>query len=174
MGKSTGWMDEQHIPMEELQAESRRIHGKLGSGIFPQHPLISWAQASRWPEIVESFDTDDAEDWLPCPVPCSRRTFILQIRGDSMEPRFRGDDLIFVDPEGSAEHGSFVVVRTLDDEHAVLRRLIQEGGRSFLEALNPAWPNRIVEMSNRETVIGVVIFKGEVLQHSVSHPRQAG
>ena len=87
-----------------------------------------------------------------------------RVSGESMEPRFRGNDLIFVDPEGAVEHGSFVVVQTLDDEHAVLRRLIQEGGRSFLEAVNPAWPNRIVEMGNRETVIGVVIFKGEVLR----------
>ena len=77
---------------------------------------------------------------------------------------FRGDDLIFVDPELAAEHGRFVVVKTLDDEQPVLRRLIQEGGRSFLEALNPAWPNRIVERGSRETLIGVVIFKGEVLR----------
>ena len=173
MGKPMGWMDEPHIPLAQLQAESQRIHGKLATGISPQHPLITWAQASRWPELGESFDPGDAENWLPCIAPCSRRTFVLRVRGESMEPRFRGNDLIFVDPEGGVEHGSFVVVRTLDDEQAVLRRLIQEGSRSFLEALNPAWPNRIVEMSKGETVIGVVIFKVEVLRHSVSHPRHS-
>ena len=163
MGKPTGWMDEQHISMEALHAESQRTHGTLGRGIFPEHPLISWAQAGRWSAIVDSFDSEDAEDWLPCPLPCSRPTFILRVQGESMEPRFQEDDLIFVDPEVAAEHGSFVVLQTRKDEEAVLRRLIQDGGRSFLEALNPAWPNRIVEMGRREKIIGVVIFKGEVM-----------
>ena len=66
-------------------------------------------------------------------------------------------------PTASAEHGRFVVVRTQEAEQAVLRRLVQESGRSFLEALNPAWPNRIVKLDKRAKVSGVVIFKGEVL-----------
>jgi SOS-response transcriptional repressor LexA len=163
MDKPHGWMDEQHVPLEDFQREPLQVHSQPATGIFPSHPLITWEQAGRWHEIADTLDADDAEASLPCPVKCSRRTFVLRVHGESMEPRFQQGELIFVDPEVAAGHGAFVVVRTSDDGQALLRRLIHEGARSFLEASNPAWPNRIREMGPGETVIGVVVFKGQVL-----------
>lgn len=163
MDKPEGWMDEQQFPREELPGEPHEFYSQPATGISPRHPLITWEQAARWHEIADTFGPNDAESWLPCPVKCSRRTFVLRVQGESMEPRFQEGELIFVDSEVASGHGTFVVVRTSDDDQALLRRLIHEGARSFLEALNPAWPNRIVEMRGGETVSGVVVFKGQVL-----------
>ncbi len=165
MDKPEGWMDEPHAPLEEdLHAHTHRVHGKRGRGamgICPRHPLISWAQAGHWSEVVERFDPDDAEEWLPCPLKCSRHTFVLRVPGESMAPRFRDGELVFVDPEVQAEHGRFVVVRTKHVPEAILRLISVEGGRTYLEALNPDWPERIIEMDEASTVSGVVVFKGE-------------
>jgi len=41
--------------------------------------------------------------------------------------------------------------------------LIVEGGRHYLKAFNPDWPDRIAEMEEATQVCGVVVFKGEML-----------
>jgi len=80
-----------------------------------------------------------------------------------MEPRFYNGDLIFVDPEIVAESGKYVVVKLEDADEAMFRQLIIEGGRKYLKALNPDWPERIVELNDSALVCGSVVFKGEML-----------
>jgi SOS-response transcriptional repressor LexA len=102
-----------------------------------------------------------AEDLLPCPVRCSKDTFVLRVRGESMEPKFHDGDLIFVDPEAAPISGRYVVVRLECSHEATFKQLIVEGDRQFLKAVNPNWPQRIIEVN--ATICGVVVFKGEVV-----------
>ena len=158
MGKPDGWMDEFHAgdPPGPGNAE-------LGPGTHGLRPLISWVQAGAWTEIAGSFCAEDAEVYLPCPVRCSAGTFVLRVRGESMEPRFRDGDLIFVDPAASPDHGRFVVVRGEDSNEATFKQLIIEGKRKYLKALNPDWPERIVQSDSSAIICGVVVFKGEII-----------
>ena len=158
MGKPEGWID-------ELHAEDYPDIGgaKHRSGVHGLRPLISWVQAGAWTETAGSFTAEDAEAFLPCPVRCSAETFVLRVRGESMEPRFRDGDLIFVDPTVSPDHGRFVVVRGEDTGETTFKQLIVEGGRKFLKALNPDWPERIIESDSRAAICGVVVFKGEIV-----------
>ncbi len=80
-----------------------------------------------------------------------------------MEPKFYNGDLIFVDPEIVAESGKYVVVRLEDSDEAIFKQLIIEGGRKYLKALNPDWPERIVELTDSTVICGAVVFKGEML-----------
>ena len=82
----------------------------------------------------------DAEAHLPCPVRCSAGTFVLRVRGESMEPRFRDGDLIFVDSAVLPDHRRLVVARGEDTHEATVKQLIVEGERKYLKALNPDWP----------------------------------
>ena len=170
MDKPDGWMNEYHAPLDDTaHAHRHTIHrdlerGDQSTGIYPRHPLITWAQAAAWAELIERFDPEDAEQWLPCPLPCSRHSFILRVQGESMAPRFRDGELIFVDPEVRPEHGTFVVVCTDSADEALLRELSVEGGRSYLKALNPAWPDPITALDAQATISGVVVFKGEALR----------
>lgn len=129
-------------------------------------PLISWVQAGDWQEIVDTFAPGDAEEWRGCPVNHGSRTFVLRVRGESMfnpngRPSFQQGDLIFVDPDRHAEHGALVVVRLDDDKEATFKKLVIEGERKYLRALNPAWPEPIIKINGNATICGVVIFKGE-------------
>ncbi|MCX8018503.1 MAG: hypothetical protein N2690_11480 [Rhodocyclaceae bacterium] len=131
-------------------------------------PLISWVQAGHWAEVVDHFAPGDAQEWLPCPVKHSPKTFVLRVRGESMynphgRPSFQDGDLIFVDPERPAVHGSLVVVRLDESKEATFKKLIVEGENRYLKALNPAWPEPIVRLDQDATICGVVIFKGEQL-----------
>lgn len=160
MGKPSGWMDVAHVP---IHGDHQACHAKPGSDVRRLHPLISWVQAGNWADTARSSQLGDAKDLLPCPVRCSRDTFVLRVRGQSMEPKFHEGDLIFVDPRRSPESGNYVIVRIEDAHEAMLKQLIVEGGQQYLKALNPDWPNRIIEVNSNATIGGVVVFKGEVV-----------
>lgn len=141
-------------------SEGPNIRGKV--------PLISWIQAGTWSEIIDNFSKGDAEEWMPCPINHSPGTFVLRVRGESMynpngRPSFQDGDLIFVDPERQALHGSLVVVRLDDTIEATFKKLVIEGDRKYLRALNPAWPEPIIQINGHATICGVVIFRGERL-----------
>ena len=144
------------------KADSPGTSKKSIADIVTLCPLISWAQAC---DAVGSkaFEHRDAEEILPCPVPCSQGTFILRVKGASMEPKFYNGDLIFVDPGVAAESGKYVVVKLEDSDEATFKQLFIEGGRKYLKALNPDWPERIVELDDASVICGAVVFKGERL-----------
>ena len=158
MNKPDGWMDEFHAGAIPGAGNAR-----LGPGVQSLRPLISWVQAGAWTETADSFSGQDAEAFLPCPVRCSADTFVLRVRGESMEPRFRDGDLIFVDPTVSPDHGRFVVVQGENTHEATFKQLIVEGEQKYLKALNPDWPDRIIESGSSAVICGVVVFKGEVV-----------
>lgn len=136
---------------------------ETGAEIITLCPLISWTQAGAWTDIADDFDIRQAEDLLPCPVRCSQRTFILSVKGASMEPRFHNGDLVFVDPDAKAESGHYVIVQLEGADEATFRELIIEGGHTYLKALNPDWPDRIIEIDENAKICGVVVFKGEMV-----------
>ena len=77
--------------------------------------------------------------------------------------RLRLCPCIFVDPHVDAVSGKYVVVMIEDTAEATFKQLIVEGGRQYLKALNPEWPNRIIEVNQNARICGVVVFKGEMV-----------
>ncbi|MDR5824736.1 S24 family peptidase [Caballeronia sp. LZ043] len=132
------------------------IRGKL--------PLITWVQAGAWEKVVDTFTVGDAEEWLLSPIPTSKKAYYLRVRGLSMynpsgEPSFNENDLILVEPQSDAESGSLVVVLLDDSAEATFKQLIVEDGKKYLRALNPDWPNRIIQVNGNATICGVVKTK---------------
>lgn len=157
MGKAHGWMDE---PQEYVRAPANRAMrsaAKTDPELRALHPLISWDQARDWGALPAELPLPVAEALLPCPIHCSSGVFVLRVSGQSMEPEFRDGDLIFVDPKVAADNGRYVVVRLDEPPDATLKQLIVEGNRRFLKALNPDWPNRIVEVDKTLSICGVVV-----------------
>lgn len=132
------------------------VRGKL--------PLISWVQAGAWESVVGNFAVQDAEEWLLSPIPASPKAYYLRVRGLSMfnpagEPSFRENDLVLVEPQSHAESGALVVVMLDDEKEATFKQLIIEDGKKYLRALNPDWPNRIIQVNGNATICGVVKTK---------------
>jgi SOS-response transcriptional repressor LexA len=121
--------------------------------------LISWAQAALFAEALDVPHLGDDEEWMPRPLRSGPRTFALRVRGESMEPDYQHDDIIFVDPDVAPKHGKDVVAR-LNGE-GVFKRLVVEGELRCLKSANSNWPSKIIEISAHPDVrlIGVVIGK---------------
>lgn len=121
-------------------------------------PLISWIQAGVWCDsTLYQNNEDEFTEWYPCPEKHSDNTFALKIRGESMSPDFVDGEIIYVDPEIKEESGSCVVVRQNGDTEATFKQLVLDGDKKYLKALNPNWPNPIIEMLPDAQVCGVVI-----------------
>ena len=127
-------------------------------------PLISWVQAGAWCEAVEVYEISDAEDWLPCPVPHSRHTYILTVKGDSMTSPFPGQksypegSLIYVDPEKQATNGCRVIAKLIDSNEVTFKEFREDGGKKYLRPINPQYPMQ--EMTDGAHICGVIIFSG--------------
>lgn len=128
-------------------------------------PLISDVQAGNWSEIVDNFQPGDAEDWIPCPFKHGPNAFILRVAGQSMfnpggEKSYSPGDFIAVDPQVEPMNRRMVVAKIDHEERATFKQLIVEpDGTHLLQALNPAWPNRIMPMPSGSRIVGVVIGK---------------
>ncbi len=158
------------IPVQNLllEVDTHSFNTTEGPDITDKVPLISWVQAGVWTEIIDNFAPGDAEEWLYCVVSHSDQTFVLRVCGESMfnpsgRPSFSDGDLIFVDPMKAPHHRSLVVVRREDEKEATFKQLIIENEHCYLKALNPNWPEQIIELHDTTTICGVVIFKGEKL-----------
>ena len=157
LNKHPGWLDTLH---NEEALDSSRPSTQLSDSLQPVYcPVVSWIQAGAFTRSPDALV--DPEISLPCPKPCSQHTFALRVRGVSMEPKFQEGDLIFVDPKAPPTNGRFVVVVLSSSEEATFKQYVQEGGKTYLKALNPDWPDPIIELNEDAYICGVAIFKGE-------------
>ena len=89
-------------------------------------------------------------------------TFVIRMADDSMAPRIRRGDFVYVDPDQSAVPGRFVALRGPGGERTV-RRCVEEDGRRVLRALAPGWPESVLDAEVGTLIEGVVVFAGRAL-----------
>lgn len=126
-----------------------------GPAMLGRVPRLSWVQAGALSEAIDLFEPGYAEEWLDCPFPHSKRAFCLEVRGTSMFPDYRPGELIIVEPTLEAMHDDDIVARTPDGQATFKRLQITEDG-TFLLALNPDFPNRIIVVPEDTEICGVV------------------
>lgn len=145
-------------PFIESSAPESGIAGgenRERAGGLRRVPIISLVQAGNLGEAVDPYPAGQGSAFKICPEPCGPRTFALKVMGESMEPRYHHGDIIFVDPDKSAVHGSAVIVRLEDSKEATFKQLVMEGSRRYLKPLNPRFP--IIEITTEAQIVGPVI-----------------
>jgi SOS-response transcriptional repressor LexA len=149
---SAHWLDQDHAEQALASAASRH-----------RVPLVSWASVAK-SRLKETPHVEDGAMLLPSPIACSERTVILKVQGVSMLPRFHEGDLIFVDPEADpAAHSGFCIAMHAGAVEPICRQLFEEGGRMYLRALNPSFPEPITRVADDTQIIGAVICKLELI-----------
>lgn len=79
--------------------------------------------------------------------------YALRVVGDSMAPEFLDGHVVIVDPIMEARAGAYVIVDHSGE--TLLRQIVDDAGRTFLQALNETYTRVPLEPNDR--VRGVVV-----------------
>lgn len=82
-------------------------------------------------------------------------SFALMVLGHSMAPEFLEGEIIIIEPDGLARHGSYVLA--WHQEEWTFRQLLRTGTGWLLHPLNPAFAD--VDLDRLAAVRGVIIQK---------------
>ncbi len=109
-------------------------------------PLISYVQAGDWVEASDPYAIGDAAEWLMTDCDVSGSAFALEIKGDSMLPKFEPGDRVIIDPAVPPHPGDFVVAKNCEQEATFKKyrpRGLNENGESIFELvpLNEDYPS---------------------------------
>lgn len=109
-------------------------------------PLISWVRAGAWEAAADPYQPGDADEWLPCPAPHGPHTYALRVSGDSMTAPYGRSYphgcVIYVDPaqSGGVSTGDPIIAKIDGEDGVTFKAFVEDGGRSYLKPLNPAYP----------------------------------
>ncbi|MEW6462957.1 MAG: XRE family transcriptional regulator [Pseudomonadota bacterium] len=126
------------------------------TGRYRPLPVIGSVQAGSFCEATDPFQPGDADEWLEAYGPAGDNAFILKVEGFSMEPDFMPGDKVVVDPSAAWAPGDFIVAKRSSDNGVTLKQIRVEGNEYFLYATNPAWPDRIIRLTEEWHVCGKV------------------
>ena len=130
--------------------------GTEGNDLYYNLPILPWQNIK--------LITPDEYDTLPkFPMPktlCSFQSYILIVKGDSMESQqpgkktFLPGDKIAIDPDKTLKCWSFVIAQIDNASEPVFKQYFEDGPKKYLKPLNPQYPT--IEMSDDMKILGVV------------------
>lgn len=126
-------------------------------------PVINWIAAGSWTE-TNPTTLDDVIDYLPRPIGLSDDGFCLIVRGESMMPEFKPDEIIYVEPNvdiGKLQNGDLVVVQESNNNEATFKQLVigETSNDMYLRPLNKNWHEQRMIPKSDWTLIGKVVGK---------------
>lgn len=134
-------------------ARSLRLAGEVGKRV-PGIPLLGTIPAGHGDRRTEEPEGMVHVDLDGLNIPRSSRTFALRVTGDSMIGKFITDGDIVILEQNADPHPGEVVAALIDGESTLKTFVRDRGGRTFLRAENPKYPNLIP--SGELTIQGVM------------------
>lgn len=126
-----------------------------------QTPVLSWVQAGDFSYVLSS-DLSNAIDWIPYDPRAGKSGFALIVKGTSMEPDFKPDEFIYINPTYQIDElntGALVVMACEGDSEATFKKLISEDGNYYLQPLNPNWKPQLIPLDHTCRLVGKVVGK---------------
>jgi repressor LexA len=148
-GFASSFAANRHVMALEKKGALKRSGGRARSMALPDRPplgvripILGMIPAG-FPELTESEPTAEFLDIAPGFLGISSKTavFGLRVRGDSMiDAHIVDGDLALLEHK-PARHRD--IVAAVIDGEVTLKRFISDGGRQFLKAENPRYPDLI-------------------------------
>ncbi|OEO24291.1 hypothetical protein AX279_19625 [Pseudomonas sp. J237] len=121
-----------------------------------EYPLISWVAAGSWQEACDNFHPGDADTWLSSDIDAGECGYWLEVKGPSMQPVFTPGMRILVRAENfDLVSGKFYVARLESTGETTFKQYLRDGGASYLQPLNSAFP--IIPITDDVRIIGRVV-----------------
>lgn len=128
---------------------------------YYRYPIVSQVEAGNWDAISLPYEPGDEQEHQTSGYRAYGRAFWLRVKGDSMTapqgvtPTIPEGTLVLIDPGVEATTGKLVVARMEGDNEATFKKLVEDGGRRYLKALNPSYP--LIEINGNCRIVGVAI-----------------
>ena len=87
----------------------------------------------------------------------SGEVYLLEAKGDSMEPNIPDKSLVLCRVQNDVENGEIAAVLLNGDTEGTLKRVRKINGIVLLEAVNPAYPPILINKDNPARIIGKAI-----------------
>lgn len=116
--------------------------------------------------IQTSLERKDNFDLIPITKTLSQQlgknAYALKIQDDSMQPDFKLNDLIILDPQTKPKPGQYVLAKVNKDVRPIFRKYREINRKDDhaieLIALNSDWPNKIVDNKKvKATLLGTLV-----------------
>lgn len=142
--------------LETASGKSRAIRLKYPSQskAFPEE-IIPLPVAGRIVAGMAEEAIQEIEEKIPVPSFLTRnnpKSFLLKVKGNSMEPEFHEGDLLIIHPQPDAKPNDLVAAMV--EGEATVKQLMRDNGVFFLHPLNPDYPD--IPMDDRFQIIGTV------------------
>lgn len=117
-------------------------------------PIIPWEDALSWIFRKESYDIHSHKKWIITERPVSNSSFAI-VSKPFMEPRFRKNSILIVDPSSEYQDGKFVVV-TFDNSNVTIRQLTSDSSEIYLKHFDTTIPSIKLD-NNLHKILGVIV-----------------
>ena len=117
-------------------------------------PVISWEEAISWVFRKDTYNIFSHKKWIATERPISNTSFAI-ISKQFMEPRFRKNSILIVDPKNEYLDGKFVVV-SLDNNTATVRQLVFDNSEFYLKNFDATIPTIKLD-TKKHTILGVIV-----------------
>jgi SOS-response transcriptional repressor LexA len=117
-------------------------------------PIIQWEESIPWLFRNENYDLYSHKDWIATERKVSKKAFSLRST-PSMEPVFRKNSILIVDPDAELMDGKYIVV-TMDGISVVIRKIQKDGSITYLKNFDKSLPTNILDRT-KHRVLGVIV-----------------
>lgn len=136
---------------------TQRIPGTFRSfnrEAWSQVPIIDWDDALSWTFSEQSYEIYSHQHWIATEKPVSNRSFAM-LSKPFMEPRFRRDSVLIIDPKAELQDGKFAIV-CLDNKNVTARQLAYDSNEVYLKHFDSTLPTQKLEKS-KHRVVGIIV-----------------
>lgn len=149
------------ITVERNQSD-KKISAKKEKIEPTKQPLaiLSWEQVAEFVDVTK-LRHEEIKEWIPHFYTDKSHWYALRIKGDAMtaplsqSKSFHEGDIIIVDPDKTATHGSYVIALLPRAKEVTFKQYVVDGGVHYLKPLNPQYP--IVQIDKSTHICGVVV-----------------
>lgn len=147
---NTNGSNKHHWPLSNVEQ---------GPKIIGSVPVIQWSDVGKRIVVIGYNQEPSGERRLTTAV-VSVDAYALRVKGDSMvnphgSPSIPEGYIVIVDPQEEAVNGDIVVANISGANEATLKKLVIDGGKRYLKALNPAY--QAIEIDDNCTICGKVV-----------------
>ncbi len=110
-----------------------------------RYPVISWVSAGSWEEAVEPYPDGFSDRYEISDYDSKGPAFWLEVKGDSMTAptgvSVPEGMMILVDTEADVQPGKLVIAKLPASNEATFKKLVEDGGTRYPEALESCVQN---------------------------------